>query len=404
MKTRWLDAHPEAIRAVAIGQRDLGPRTRLANAVLVTAGAWLARWVACAGSFLLLLGLWARSYGARAEHPLAETLFVGVGALREEALVRELARERAGRVSILNETSIRPFAAHMRPRFSDLARMWRRVVRTAWESLGQESREGLPPEYRLLHILTRAHEYVWFRAWFSELKMRAAIREPIVFSAASVVSFAAISSGLKCAYWLHGFQSRALVYPDFSEVRCFTRPEMAHCARRLPNANVTLVEEESRPLETQRVVAVAGCYGQTVGYDDCASFIAWAKRNGIAVIVRPHPLDKTGFYERWRFDKDVSFSDAGVPFETFLEQSRPSLILSWYSTALFDALRRGIVPVTVGTETWRPLEMVFPFEEISLRWPHDEARASAFMENDAPRREFLDEKRRLAGVGTALHA
>src|SRR5262249_53652620 len=190
---------------------------------------------------------------------------------------------------------------------------------------------------------------------FRQLRSCFAIREPIVFSAASVVSYAAISVGLRGAYHLHGFQRQSLVYPDFEEVRCFTAVEAEHIAHRLPHARVTTDSEVCTPITSERVVAIAGCYGQTMGFDDCASFIAMAKEKAIPVIVRPHPLDGSGFFERWRWDDKVSFCDTSDSFDTFLETHRPRMVLSWFSTALFDALRRGIVPAIVETEAWRPL-------------------------------------------------
>jgi hypothetical protein len=401
--TRWLNAVPDVIQSRACGTPlKLGPRTRLAAMFLsVPMAPALARLLACAGSLLLLLNAYRSQSRAKPTTPLGSSIFIGVGALRERGLIEALARERSEEVSFLNETSLDSFSAVQRLGWRDLWREWLSVVRPAWRELGSEDPAvGLPPLNRQIEFLTQAHRYAYLRAWFRRLCTRFQVREPIVFSAASVVSFAAISVGMRSGYHLHGFQRRSLVYPDFEEVRCFTQVEAAHVARRLPSARVTVEVEPSNTIKTDRVVAIAGCYGQSLGLDECASFIAAARDNGIPVIIRPHPQDRSGFLERWRSDVNVTFCDTSKPFDEFLEQYRPRLLLSWFSTALFDALRRGVVPVTVETEAWRPLDTVFPFQAISLRWPQERARAFGLLANDADRQRFLAERRAIAGIQT----
>lgn len=398
---RWLHAVPDVIQSLACGTcLKFGSRTRLAAVLVsVTIVPSLARLVVCAGSLALLLNAHRSQVRSKASIALYPSIFVGVGALRERGLIEALKRERAGQVSFLNETSLGSFSAIRRIDWRDLWHEWRMVVKSAWRQLGdKEPSVGLPPFNRRIEFLTKAHRYAYLRAWFRQIKMHYAVREPIVFSAASVVSFAAVSVGMRSVYHLHGFQRRSLVYPDFEEIRCFTGVEAAHMARRLPAARITVNAEPCTPINTKRAVAIAGCYGQSLGLDACASFIAAAKEYDIPVVIRPHPLDRSGFFERWRSDGKVAFCDTSNSFDEFLEQTRPRLLLSWFSTALFDALRRGVVPVTVETEAWRPDDTVFPFQEISLRWPEERPRVFAFLSNDVDRQEFLAERRAIAGI------
>jgi hypothetical protein len=109
-------------------------------------------------------------------------------------------------------------------------------------------------------------------------------------------------------------------------------------------------------------------------------------------------MDKSNYFARWNSDSNVSFSDASSSFDEFLERYQPRMLLSWYSTALFDALRRGVVPVTVGTEPWRVKDVVFPFREISLQWPKERVLVEEFMSRDDRREVFLADRRALASV------
>ena len=401
---RWLHAVPSVIQSHACGTPlAFGPRTRMASLLLSIASViGVARLTASIASFILLVGIYRNQKRMLAERVLHPSIFIGVGALREGALIRALEQDRSRAVSFLNETSIDDFSSVFHVGFVEAWREWRRVLAAAWRQLGGEQPTvGLPPSNRRVEFLTQAHRYAFFRAWFLKLKLRQSIEEPIVFSAASVVAYAATSVGLKSAYHLHGFQRQSLVYPEFDEVVCFTEIEAAHLACRLPGANIRVCAEKNSSVETDFVAAIAGAYGQTEGFDDCADFIDWAGRRHIPVIVRPHPLDTSGFFSRWRSDPNVCFADTSSSFDDFIERYRPRLVLSWYSTALYDALRRGVVPVTVRTESWRPLDTVFPFQEISLRWPQEKARAESVMSDAINLASVLAEKRALAGLSTA---
>ena len=126
------------------------------------------------------------------------------------------------------------------------------------------------------------------------------------------------------------------------------------------------------------------CYGQETGLDRIARTSSRGpKRVLIPVVVRPHPRDHSGFTDRWRTDNAVTFGDPAMSFDRFLEHYRPRMLLSWYSTTLFDALRRGAVPVTVPLDPWRPMDMVFPFQGISLKWPEDRAEVERLVLRDA---------------------
>lgn len=396
---RWLNNVERTIRAHACGLPvERGPRSRAAAGLLAIAGIFgLAGWAAQQMGFCLLGLLYVQMLRVRSADSLKNTVFVGIGAIRETALQRELAEERQEPVTFLNETSVASFAQHFKPGWRELLREWKAISHDARAQLSDRDLRGLSARDRRVAFVTEAHRFVWCRAWFRMLRRRGT-REPVVFSAASAVAHAAATAGLRAAYHLHGFQCRSLVYPEFEEVRCFTEPEQQHLASRLPRARVLLSREQSTLIETKRAVAVAGCYGQRVGFEDCIAFVEWARRRNIAVILRPHPRDHSGFFERWRGSEGVTWSESAVPFEEFLETARPRLLLSWYSTALYDALRRGIVPVTVRTEEWRSLDMVFPFREISLHWPGDETEAARFMDGDARMHAFLAAKRQACGI------
>ena len=60
------------------------------------------------------------------------------------------------------------------------------------------------------------------------------------------------------------------------------------------------------------------------------------------------------------------------PFLDCVGKWRPSLVVSWFSTALLEALKLGVAPVllTEGSASFLS-EMVFPLDRVALRWPEE---------------------------------
>jgi len=80
----------------------------------------------------------------------------------------------------------------------------------------------------------------------------------------------------------------------------------------------------------------------------------------------------------------VQIEDADPSFEDALRRLRPRIVVSWYSTALAEALNRGIVPVTVSDESTPAIaDMVYPLMDRALQWPRDQARIAELMRDDA---------------------
>src|SRR5262249_35562666 len=91
---RWLHAVPAAMPSPACATPlRLGPRTSAAATLLSMAIVpALARLVACAGSFLLLLNVHRSQDRSPRSTLLGPSIFIGVGALREHALTQALER------------------------------------------------------------------------------------------------------------------------------------------------------------------------------------------------------------------------------------------------------------------------------------------------------------------------
>ena len=161
------------------------------------------------------------------------------------------------------------------------------------------------------------------------------------------------------------------MYPDFAEVRSFNRFEAEHFHARLPKSKVVIHPDPVEFVETQRLVAISGIYGETNDFELCRSLIEWARRCELPVVIRPHPQDFSGYWKQWADVAGIDFMEERCDFDTFLEKVRPRFLVSWFSTTIFDALKRGCVPVAL-TQQAEAGDVVFPFLHVALRWPDDQ--------------------------------
>ena len=78
--------------------------------------------------------------------------------------------------------------------------------------------------------------------------------------------------------------------------------------------------------------------------------------------------------------------DRDGTFEDFLERHRPCVIATWYSTTVYDALLRGVVPISFDVD--QP-DIVFPLSEVALSWPQQKERIQLILANPTARYELL---------------
>jgi hypothetical protein len=112
------------------------------------------------------------------------------------------------------------------------------------------------------------------------------------------------------------------------------------------------------------------------------------------VRVRPHPREDRSFWTNEVDPSLVDFEGGDASFHDALRRLRPRIVVSWYSTALADALMCGIVPVTVSDETTPAVaDMVYPLLDRALRWPRDQHRIAEIMRSEAAYQETLSSLR-----------
>ncbi len=389
---RWLYAQERLIWATALGyQPERGPWSRVADRLVrLSLRLGLARNLAAIVNLCLLMTIYARQSLVR-RAPADGALLLGIKALREPALVRHFEAMQARPVVHLDERFLTDFLRQARVPLLAMLREMRSVWSEVWDHLHPSQPSiGLDKVYLLSFLLMRGHQFAYLRAWFRQYLSQPGALPVVAATSASCFAYAPVAVGIETVHMEHGFQRHSLVYPDYAQSICFNSFDAEQLSRRLPQCAVTVVAEPAQPLATRRLVAVAGIFWEPDGFDLIRPFMEWALRHDLPVVVRKHPVDTSDYWEQWRGVAGVQITDGEGSFADFLDRFRPCMLASWFSTALFEAIVKGVVPVTVTPESHEAaLDTVFPFRELSLCWPEHEEIAKKLIDDDGLRAEFL---------------
>jgi hypothetical protein len=200
----------------------------------------------------------------------------------------------------------------------------------------------------------------------------------------------------------HGFVRRSLLFPCFVAVDALTEDEAVHFRRFLPSARVRIRDNEQlQTTDLNASVLVASVYEVEQEMRRILPICDWVHENGWTLQVRPHPREDRVFWSERVDHSSIQIEDGDSSFYDALKRLRPRIVVSWYSTALADALNCGIVPVTVSDESTPAVsDLVYPLFKRALRWPQDRQRISEIMSSDEAYRATL---RSLRGEASTSH-
>jgi len=387
-KQRWALADSSLLQAIAADQPVVrGMRGRRLQGIL----AWADR-MSLVGPALLVVGFFdlivkLRQQRARpCTNERLSRLFVGFGAGAEEVLF-----------SRYREQSQRPVARVNQVDIASMGRVYRVGAREAIRNLWAACRtilltvRQLPDALsnRRIDFLThgglRLGGYSYMRAWFEGVRDQCDPDAEVCFLAADTPAFAAADAGLRTRYLQHGFVRRSLLLPEFDSIDALTDDEARHFARALAGLQVSVARPERCDVsELTHEILVASVYELPKEMRRISPVLEWARSCGWRVRVRPHPREDRAFWSHGVDRTMVQIEDADPSFEDALRRLRPRIVVSWYSTALAEALNRGIVPVTVSDESTPAIaDMVYPLMDRALQWPRDQARIAELMRDDA---------------------
>lgn len=364
----------EALIKAAGGTVAFGPAEKRLRRILALTGR--------SGMILIALILLLKRYivGRKfAGHTgMPDAIFVGIGALRERQLSEQIAEQLGQTPHFVDQRLPGGFSGLPAPSVLRVFRQWIRVMRAA------SSIVSVPdPDFKTLDLLStltmRVHELAYLLAWFEKLGEE---RPDILISCstADLPAHAACLVGLNVEYHQHGFLSKSLVFPQFARMFALTAMEGMHVGDRLPGLEVIVGEPPSPISVTSDVLAFAGDR-QARDPSPVAALAAMAYKNGLTVVVRPHP---NGHEELWSelLHRDGVVFDSAGSFDEFLQRWRPAFVATWFSTTLLDGLFAGAVPITLSRDN---SAVLLPIDAIALSWPDQETRVKLCMRNENER-------------------
>jgi len=319
-------------------------------------------------------------------------LFVGFGAGAEETLFKEYCATSKGSVARANQVDV-----------ASMGRIHRvggwEALRTLWVACGTVLRSvrELPDALKgwridfLTHGGLRLGGYSYMRAWFEGIRETGLPNSEVCFLAADTPAFAAADAGANTRYMQHGFVRRSLLFPCFDSVDALTEDEAIHFRRTLPGARVHVRgSEQLRVNNLSASVLVASVYEGEQEMRRILPVCDWVHESGWTLFVRPHPREDGVFWSEEVDRSLIRIEDGDLSFHDALNRLRPRIVVSWYSTALADALNCGIIPVTVSDESTPAVsDMVYPLFKRALRWPQDRQRIAEIMSSDEAYRATL---------------
>ncbi|UWR35723.1 hypothetical protein K3759_18715 (plasmid) [Sulfitobacter sp. W027] len=358
--------------------REIGPREHRLMGLL----SWTGQPGMLLISLLLLLRrVWAQRRLPR-RLPLPQALFIGINALHEIDLRQDL-RDRLGHDHVfVDERQMDHFALAGRLRLGSALKEWARLA-----PLTLKCSRDTVEEYDTLELRTsltmRLPDLAHLIAQFRELY--AADREILIAcSTADLAAHAASIVGFQAEYHQHGFLTRTLVFPNFATMIALTKVEGAHLASRVPGLRVHCLPVEIKECPNVRILALAGIYLK-IDITPVIALIRFALAQNYKVVIRPHPQGEDAVWQDLTgMDGVVIDTDGG--FDDFLTKWQPSFLVTWFSTTLLDGLLAGALPVTLSTG--RP-NLVFPFDQICMSWPHDRLELEQCMADETNRLNVL---------------
>lgn len=301
--------------------------------------------------------------------------FVGFGAGPEEQLFASYCAEKSAPVARIDQVRIESMRQWHKVGVKQAIASLVRSLGTLRQAIASLPKECLPWRDDFLTFAGMRLGYFSFAsAWFAQLKANAPNVMEVCFLAADTAAFAAVNAGLPTRYLQHGLSRHSLILPNFDRVDALTCDEVHHFQKRLPKADTRLVRPSMPPVAPQRppCVLVASVYGDHDELQRILPFLEFASQIGLSIHVRPHPREDHKFWKSVPLPCTLTLEEHDATFDETLDRLRPALVVSWFSTALVDALHRGVIPVSVSSRNDQNIQdMVYPLFRHCLHWPGD---------------------------------
>jgi hypothetical protein len=223
----------------------------------------------------------------------------------------------------------------------------------------------------------RFSTYVFVKSWTNTLPeqvRRIVFIEPGV-SASAAIEANKLYNNMCIELWQHGLLKKSVLIPRFCKILAINLPEAQYLSRRSDNVTLRNAEIDSVCKTYDNNILFTSLYSSN-DFDKenhtalLTGVFSWFKDNGYRVIVRPHPCEAPGFWQKYY--PSIYLDTDSINLAVCIETWRPIFVTSWFSTSLLDALNACILPIMLIEGGELELEdTVFPLGEITMNWPRD---------------------------------
>ena len=330
-----------------------------------------------------------QSRGVQAERlPTTCRILVGFGAGPEKQMWQEFEAESGDPAICLDEVRTETFLVYHRPRTCELFQHIWRASTVAVPFLLNTTLEPVASNRKntITYAALRMGKYIMYRTWWQEIEQSSISQ--VVFLSCSTPGFACIDAGMEAVeFRQHGLHWKSVLMPAFSTLKMITQVEADWYRQFLPQSKIEVERVSRRVTDHTPRVLIASVYDthEAAKKQDLVrvqSLVRWAKQNNLRVIIRKHPRETDNFWPTYFPDLEIDTSQD--LFEEAMMRIAPMFVVSWFSTALVDALLANIVAVSIMQATdSRFSNLVFEIPKHCLLWPTAESVMTALVNGHA---------------------
>lgn len=266
------------------------------------------------------------------------------------------------------------------------------------ETLKVHFKYSYPKEVRniLLHNLDRRlANIVMFNTLFNSLKNDKI--ECIVYSGGAYFpSYASTKFKHHTYYYTHGLLGKIYkkIIPKFNKIYVFTKEEKKELE--ILNLGINIETYNYRKIQNHKNNIIIYTRGVDDSFDDqkkmkiFCNLVNFFKDQKFKIYVKKHPYYKGNFFNK--INKDFTVLDyKNINNSDMLNMLKPKFVVSWYSTAIAEALYSSIIPINLSDNKDAKIKfkkikitdwILFPIISKSLNWTKDFNKIAETMNNE----------------------
>ena len=238
--------------------------------------------------------------------------------------------------------------------------------------------------------------YTYLCAFFSAIKEQ--IPNVKIFNNnAELLASAATREGLEIVCMYHGLADKTSIasYPFYDHIYVYSVEEKDYLEDISPNSNVCLYPVQELSNLEKRVIIFSNSFDTLMSEKTILEILTFFLKKDYQIFLKKHPAYTGILADKIAEQYNLEMIDQEKVADEIILNLRPSFTVAWYSTALCESLRQGVVPISLSL-TLNPNaidKMIYPFKKRSLSWVEEKERIFDLLEDNSLYTKTLSELR-----------